>query len=859
MTVPATSRRAGPYTGNGVTLTFPFSFKVFSAADIRVDLATAAGVASVGVLNTDYTVSVNVDQTTTPGGTVSYAVAGVVTALPTGYTLAITGSRAYSQTTTLPTGGAYQASVVEAALDSLEMQVQQLDNETSRALTLSPLAPTMTDTTLPAPAANKLIAWNQTATGLQNVDTSTLASVVAFGTAASDQFTGTGAQTAFTLTNNPGALNNLRVAVGGVVQRPTTDYTWASGTTLTFTTAPPAGASILVQYMQALPQGTSDSAASTFVQAGTGAVSRTVQDKVRELVSVKDFGAAGDGVTDDTATIQAAITYARQQGGIKTRLRWNTGTYKVTSTLTLGSSQHIDFDTGVTVNLVPSANVETTSLFAISNQSNVTLIGNGALLNGTRTGAVVEGNAAAFYVYGSDYVLIQGFNITNLATDGITLTGDTGASGPCRNVTIQDVNVDNPRRNGMSIIHAQNVKVVGGRYTTANGAPAGPWAGIDVEPNAGQTIENVELIGVYTSGNIGGGLLFVPLNSSSAGIGRFEVSVLGGKSLSDGDINGRAGVRFINGANLANKCIGKISIRDMVIDSPLSNGVNFQNWDADKAPRVVLQSVTVINPDSTSVAGTNDLRVAYSIYHTTADVAPTMGNISMVECASIDTRGASNRMIWGCRLNADTGRQLKDIKIIDQITFGAVSALPLDVLASAEATAAGMTGVDVVSTTAKTADVSVTTALAGYAGRRINVTASSTNQTLPTAANCVGRSIEIQNAAGVQSTQVFPQAGDTIGWPINIAGTALVLDEGGFVRLRSLGGTTWEIESLAGRWRQQGQSKATRVVFTTASPSTGTWAVGDIAINATPAVGSPKGWRCTAAGTPGTWVSEGNL
>ena len=112
MTVPATSRRAGPFTGNGVTLTFPFSFKVFSAADIRVDLATAAGVASVGVLNTDYTVSVNVDQTTTPGGTVSYAVAGVVTALPTGYTLAITGSRAYSQTTTLPTGGAYQASVV---------------------------------------------------------------------------------------------------------------------------------------------------------------------------------------------------------------------------------------------------------------------------------------------------------------------------------------------------------------------------------------------------------------------------------------------------------------------------------------------------------------------------------------------------------------------------------------------------------------------------------------------------------------------------------------------------------------------------------------------------------------------------
>lgn len=76
--------------------------------------------------------------------------------------------------------------------------------------------------------------------------------------------------------------------------------------------------------------------ATTWTASGSGAVSRSVTGKLDETLSVKDYEAVGDGVTDDTAEIQAAILAA--SGTYSRAVFFPAGDYKISSALDVARS-----------------------------------------------------------------------------------------------------------------------------------------------------------------------------------------------------------------------------------------------------------------------------------------------------------------------------------------------------------------------------------------------------------------------------------------------------------------------------------------------------------------------------------------
>ena len=131
--------------------------------------------------------------------------------------------------------------------------------------------------------------------------TTTLGGISGAGAFTNRTYTGTGSQTAYTVTNGVTA-SSLLVTENGVVQTPGTDYT-VSGSTLTFTTAPTSAMTIQIRELS-IPVATSSVAPITVQNQGTNLTTST---------SLINF--TGSGVTATNSGSNVTVTVSGSGSG----------------------------------------------------------------------------------------------------------------------------------------------------------------------------------------------------------------------------------------------------------------------------------------------------------------------------------------------------------------------------------------------------------------------------------------------------------------------------------------------------------------------------------------------------------------
>lgn len=179
----------------------------------------------------------------------------------------------------------------------------------------------------------------------------------------------------------------------------------------------------------------------TFLQSGTGAVSRTIQSKLRDEFSAKDFGVVGDGTTNDTAALTLALDAAAAAGA---DLFIPEGTYILNDT--------------------PGAVESVINLKAI-NVTNKTLRIRGAGMGNTiirrGAGTITANNqsllrfcaSAGGVVYLSDLTLDMDSEVGNITPGGALETNFTWQHNLCAEFRPQD------ELNSFDLIHCQNIEI----------------------------------------------------------------------------------------------------------------------------------------------------------------------------------------------------------------------------------------------------------------------------------------------------------------------------------------------------------------------------------------------------------------
>lgn len=223
------------YTGNGSSTVYPYQFLILQATDLAVYVA--------GVLKTsgaDYSVA---GAGTVSGGTVTF-----VTAPASGVTVTLVRAMRQERLTDYQQAGDFLTSVVNPDFDRAILLAQDLLGDVGRAIRAPPYEVTAS-MQLPAASAraNLLLAFD--ANGNAYTTSATALGVTpAYGSWVADSYTGNGATTVFTLSQNAAVAANVDVSLDGATLLPGTDYTLTGGVTLTLTNAPLTGQKLLARY-----------------------------------------------------------------------------------------------------------------------------------------------------------------------------------------------------------------------------------------------------------------------------------------------------------------------------------------------------------------------------------------------------------------------------------------------------------------------------------------------------------------------------------------------------------------------------------------------------------------------------------
>lgn len=248
-------------------------------------------------------------------------------------------------------------------------------------------------------------------------------------------------------------------------------------------------------------------------QPFAGAVERTGLAKLEETLSARDFGAVGDGQTDDTAALQAALDALRRRGGV---LALAPGAvYRIAIGLKLEDAAGFRIE-GRDAQLVMQDGAPVAADYWLLKLVRCRRFAVGDLrLDGNRQTRAIgpEPWANNLHLHDCSDFVLQSVESSNAVVDGFILYHDrrNDPATFCRRGLMLGCRSLNAARQGLTILNGHDIRVMACDFIGSNGVP--PEAGIDIESHvdsAAPSNARVLIQGCHFQDNRGGGIRLSP-------------------------------------------------------------------------------------------------------------------------------------------------------------------------------------------------------------------------------------------------------------------------------------------------------------------------------------------------------------